>query len=220
MIAAFAAWWLVVVPPVNAAVLGGRGLAAGIRGEMVEGGDFLERAVAAEPNGFSPRFFLSSAWLNGAKRAVEPATRLTMLNTAYGIIGEVLERDPLNGRARIVLGEISRGIGGDDLTFVEQAIHDYELAIAVLPGLWEQREQMAWTFTALGYHERALEVVEEAKSLGAKNPEAYFLTFVEGKAWQGLGRDDEVDRIIALLRGIDSPLVVPLLEDLGADTPE
>jgi O-antigen ligase len=215
MLGGFAVWWLAVVPPVDAAILGGRGLAAGIRGDMIAGGDFLERSVAAEPNGFSPRFFYSAAWLNGAKRATDTDQQMLMLRTAYDIIGEVFKRDPLNGRARIAAGEMSRYMGISDTDLADRAVHDYEAVVELLPGLWEQHEQLAWTLTTLGDYERALEVVEDAKErAGRDNAAAYFLLFVEAKALQGLGRTDEIAPIIALLEDSSIREAAALLGEL------
>jgi O-antigen ligase len=215
MLGGFAVWWLAVVPPVNAAILGGRGLAAGVRGDMITGGDFLERSVAAEPNGFSPRFFYSVAWLNGAKRATDPDQQMLMLRTAYDIIGEVFTRDPLNGRARIVAGEMSRYMGIIDADLADSAVHDYEAVVELLPGLWEQHEQLAWTLTTLGEYERALEVVVDAKDRGARdNDAAFFVLFVEAKALLGLGRVDEIAPIIEKLEGNPILEAAPLLAEL------
>ena len=46
-------------------------------------GDIV-RALGAEPNGFSPRFFLASAWLNGAKQSTESEQRLFIPQAAMG----------------------------------------------------------------------------------------------------------------------------------------
>jgi hypothetical protein len=127
----------------------------------------------------------------------------------------VFTRDPLNGRARIVAGEMSRYMGIIDADLADSAVHDYEAVVELLPGLWEQHEQLAWTLTTLGEYERALEVVVDAKDRGARdNDAAFFVLFVEAKALLGLGRVDEIAPIIEKLEGNPILEAAPLLAEL------
>jgi hypothetical protein len=214
-VAALIFWWQVVATPANADLIAGRGLNASFTGRPTVAGELLSRAADLAPTSYAPAALLADAWMQNAEDSSDPDFRGQAFSNAYSTIRRVFERDPFNLRARMAAGEISRAMALDSPSFTERAIDDYELVVALLPGLWEQREQLAWTLTSVGEHERALEVVTEAKQLGgADNPDAYFLYYVEGKALKGLGRDREVADIIRVLNAIDNRFVVPLIEDL------
>jgi hypothetical protein len=75
---------------------------------------------------------------------------------------------------------------------------------------------------ALGEFDRALAEVALAKKLGAAgldswglNPQAYALYYLEAKALQELGRNDEAQHIIDYLGlNVPFPEVGPLIDDL------
>ena len=212
-------WWTTVLAPVWSANLAARGQQAGNPASV---GELLDRAIDAAPDAIAPRMLFSTGLLNSARESDAPEERMTLLRTAVGVLQPVLDRDPMNTNARIALARIRREIAMTDLSFKEIAIHENELVVTLVSGLWKRREPFVRTLVALGEFDRALAEVALAKKLGAAgldswglNPQAYALYYLEAKALQELGRNDEAQHIIDYLGlKVPFPEVGPLIDDL------
>jgi tetratricopeptide (TPR) repeat protein len=215
-------WWLAVLAPVSSASLAGRGQAAGNDGDAVRAGELFDRAIDAAPDAIAPRMLFSSGLLNAARRRGTDDERLALLATAVGVIQPVLDRNPMHTNARITLARIRQEMAVINQEFAEVAVHENELVVRLVPGLWKRREPFVRTLVAVGQFERGLEEVALAKELGAAgldswglNPEAYVLYYLEAKALQALGREEEALHIIDYLgRKVPFPEVEPLIDDL------
>jgi tetratricopeptide (TPR) repeat protein len=208
-------WWMAVVQPAQASMAVASGLNAGSEGNQTEALRSMERAIDLSGGAEYAHWYVASGWLETSKAHDDPAEEERALRLADTAIQGAFARDPLNWRPRMLSGVITRRLAVLEPSLKQEAIHDYELVVELLPAFWEQWEQLAWTLTTVGEHERALEVVEHAKDLGGRdNDAAYFLYYVEGKAHKALGHDDEVARILSVLESIDNPLTEPLIADL------
>ena len=160
-------WWQAIYVYVDAALLAGRAQQAGLEGRPVEAGDLLQQAVEAAPGAYPAHILLSTGWLNSARLETDSARRLRMLQTSYGLVQPVVERNPLDIRARITQGRVSSEIAMIDPAFAEQAVRDNEIVAALWPGSWRVLEELAWALIRDGDHVGSLEVVERGKALGA-----------------------------------------------------
>ncbi|MDA1173625.1 MAG: O-antigen ligase family protein [Chloroflexi bacterium] len=198
-------WWQAVLAPTYAASLMGAGSTA----------SEIDAAIAASPGSFVPRTTQATNWLNAMQSQTTDPRKLSALSSGLAVLQPAIDRDPLNARAWLQRGVLSRAMATIDPALGPAAIRDWELITAIVPGLWEPHEQFAWTLTVSGESNRALEVVAHTKELGAPaDASGYFLWYVEALALIQLGRDAEAEPLIQALAESGSPGVEFLVDYL------
>jgi O-antigen ligase len=205
-IASVVFWWQAIFANLNGGILAGRGQQAGLDGDAAAAGRLLQHAVDAVPGAYPSHILLSRGWLNSARLEPDPARRQALLETSYALAEAILERNPLDVRARITTSEVSSELAVIDPVFRAQTLRDQQILAALWPKAWRMKQGLALALTGTGDYEGALRVVEEAKAQGAagvdsygRNPAAYQLYFAEALALRGLGREEEAQSIISYL---------------------
>lgn len=141
----------------------------------------------------------------------DPSERLRLYAEAANEIQRIIDRNPLDHRAWGRLAEIQREMAVTDEKYADEAIRTGTLLADLMPGFWQPRTALAWSYARIGDYEGALAATTIAKQLSADsgNPaESCFLHYVEAFALQGLDRIE--DAIIAANRSIE------LLPNTGA----
>jgi len=205
-IASVVFWWQAIFANLNGGILAGRGQQAGLDGDAAAAGRLLQRAVDAVSGAYPSHILLSRGWLNSARLEPDPARRQALLETSYALAEAILERNPLDIRARITTSEVSSELAVIDPVFRAQTLRDQQILAALWPKAWRMKQGLALALAGTGDYEGTLRVVEEAKAQGAagvdsygRNPAAFQLYFAEALALRGLGREEEAQAIIFYL---------------------
>jgi O-antigen ligase len=187
-------WWTAVVPNVRSAIVALDARVAADLGEAQEGVDRYIEAIDLAPSSAVPKLALGqllfTAALQDAPLTIEQ--RLDLFDAAYAQVQEVLERNPLDHRAWSRSGEFLRERAALAQQVGADAIHENQILVDLMPGFWQARTGLAWSYVRLGNFELALDAIEEAKRLrGLESNGAHLIFFIEAAALERLGRFDE-----------------------------
>ena len=211
---ALAIWWQTSLADIRALSLSGRAQQAGTDGDAATAGALYKQAINVAPHASIPRLLLAQGLLNSARSEANAAESLASLEQARAVIQGVLDRNPLDLRARQWAGTISQEIALIDASFWAQAVRDAELVMALSPGLWEQLQPLAWALAFSGNFDRALDVVHRAQALGgAESPAAHLLYYVEAKIERERGNTLEANLALEKLKTFTHPDVQFLVDD-------
>ena len=135
-----------------------------------------------------PRLGLANALFDAAGREGDGQEKLQPLRAAYLEVRSVLDRNPLDRRARVRAAEFQRELSIVEPDDQEQAIRDNQILVELSPASSLAHAALAWSYVQLGRYEQGLETALYAQRLSAATSLA---PFVEATALQGLGRTDE-----------------------------
>ena len=117
---------------------------------------------------------------------------MILLNSAYEQAQMILDRNPMDHRAWTRALEVKRELAVYDGALADDAIHDAETLVNLIPGFWQARTALAMSFVRLGRFEQALSAVEMAKDRNAMDSEGGYLTlYIEAVALRALGRNED-----------------------------
>ena len=194
---AIVVWSQTAVGTLRSSLLLGEAIRAGEAGQTDRTGALMERAIAVAPDDVAPRFLLSGALLNGAESELDPALKLSLLRTAYDTIGKVIERNPMEFRARARAAGISVEIMLLDPTFVPTAIRNREVNAALSPSLWKPLEFLGETLFQVGLLDTAQDVLDRAMAQGASNSNyRYYVLYLQARIAIERGDLAEATRIM------------------------
>ena len=164
MVIAGMLWFGTVLPTMRSSVLLGEALRTS---QPRQAGALMEQAISIAPGDVVPRLLLSGSLLDAAQAEQDSSLKLLLLRHAYGTIGKVTERNPMDFKARSTASNISEAIMLLDPSFVPTAIRDREIDAALSPWLWKPRELLAATLFQVGQLDAAEEALSQALELGA-----------------------------------------------------
>ena len=213
------AFWVrgVLVYPV-AAWDAARAADAAAAGETQRAIDLYTAARDKAPDLAVTRLQLSQLLVNASQQVAE-SERPALLQQAYDEMVAILDRNPLDHRARaraaVYLQELA--LITDDVS-PTNAARDSEVLVQLMPGFWQSHAALALAYVRLGRYAEGLEVAATGKALSAQaKVDTHLLSYVEAAALQGLGRLDEA--LLAAQRSIDeqpNALAQGLIEQLTA----
>jgi hypothetical protein len=190
-------WSQTVVGTLRSSLLLGEALRAGEAGQAERTGALMERAIAIAPDDVAPRLLLSGALLNGAEAELNPARKLSVLRTAYDTIAGVLDRNPMEFRARAQMAEISPEIMLLDPSFVPIAIRNREINAALSPSLWKPLEFLGETLFQVGLLHAANDALDRAMAQGAASSNyRYYVQYLQVRIAIELGDVEGATRIM------------------------
>ena len=190
-------WSQTVVGTLRSSLLLGEAIRAGEAGQTDKTGGLMEKAIAIAPDDVGPRFLLSGALLNGAESEPDPAWKLSLLRSAYDTIEKVIERNPLEFRARARAANISAEIMLFDPTFAPTAIRNREINAAISPSLWKPLEYLGETLFQIGFLDAAQEVLDHAMAQGAANSiHRYYVLYLQVRIAIERGDVEEATKIM------------------------
>ena len=194
-LAALVFWVPAVFAHVNAAIVAAEAKSAGEAGQLERAYDLLTKARDLAPSAPKSHLRLGGGLFDAASREEDPEQKVKLLEGAYQEAQAVLARNPLDHRARNLVGEVQRELAVVRPERTDEAIHDSLVRVELLPGFWQPQSALAWSYVRLGLFEDGLEAVAVAKELitsgGAGSAAAHRTHYVEAVALQGLGRRAE-----------------------------
>lgn len=197
VVSAIVLWSQAVVGTLRSSFLLGEAIRAGEAGQTDRTGALMERAIAIAPDDVGPRFLLSGALLNAAESEPNSTLKLSLLRTAYDTIGKVLERNPMEFRARARAASIGVEIMLLDPSSVPTAIRNREVNAALSPSLWKPLEFLGETLFQVGLLGAAQEVLDQAMAQGASNSNhRYYVLYLQVRIAIERGDIDEATRIM------------------------
>lgn len=206
-------WWQTSLADIRAMTLSGQAQEASASGKAAAAGALYEQAIDIAPHASIPRLLLVQGLIRSAQVETDTAVALSALEAARVNLQGLLERNPLDLRAREWSATISQEIALIDPSRLPQAVHDAALVAVLSPGLWEQLEPLAWILALSGDYDQALRVVHEAQALGGdENPDAHMLYFIESKIEREQGNIAKAEAALAKLKTFTHPDVPLLVE--------
>ena len=187
-------WLPAVFAHANAAITAADARSAGQAGQGERAFDLLTEARDLAPSASTIHLGLGQGLLDAGSRQEDPEQKAGLLEQAYQEAQAVLERNPLNQRAWQLAGEVQRELARVRPERTDEAIHDNQVRVALLPGFWQARAGLAWAYVELELFEDGLAAVAVAKELavsGSAGSAAHFVHYLEALALQGLGRRAE-----------------------------
>jgi O-antigen ligase len=172
-------WFATVVPTVRSSILVGEALRSS---DPRQTGALMEQAISIAPGDVVPRLLLSGSILSGTRSDQDSDVKLTLLRHAYDTIGEVIERNPMDFKARVSASNISEAIMLLDPSFVSTAIRNREIDTALSPSLWKPRELLAATLFQVGRLDDAKDALNRALELGAAESDwRYYVLYLDAR---------------------------------------
>ena len=142
----------------------------------------MEQAISIAPGDVVPRLLLSGSILSGTRSDQDSDVKLALLRHAYDTIGEVIERNPMDFKARVSASNISEAIMLLDPSFVSTAIRNREIDTALSPSLWKPRELLAATLFQVGRLDDAKDALNRALELGAAESDwRYYVLYLDAR---------------------------------------
>lgn len=192
---------------------------AGNAGQSQTSVDKFRDSINLAPNSAVNNLNLGALFFNAGlqgDRGVEE--RITFLEAADETIRTILARNPLDHRAWSRHSEYLREIAALEPSRVEEAAVAADTLARLMPGFWQPRTAQALSLVRIGLHEKALEVVQQAKDIRVlETPGAQFIYFIEASAYEELDRDAEaIEAAHCSLAHQETANAVALLERLGA----
>jgi O-antigen ligase len=207
-------WWQGSLSDLRALALSGQAQQAGTDGRPGAAGSLYQRAIDIAPRSSIPRLLLSQGLLNSAQADPNPATALESLQESLIAIDGLLDRNPVDLRAREWKANITLEIATIEPSQLPRAVRDSQIVVALSPGRWEQLQPLAWVLALSNDFEAALENVHAAYDLGATDsPDAYLLYYIESKIERERGNDEAADIALDKLRTFTHPDVPFLVQD-------
>ena len=156
--------------------------------------ELYSKARDLAPAAPAPRLGLAVALFDEAGREGEDQDKLGLLQAAYREVASVLDRNPLDRRARVRAAEFQRELSVVEPGERDRAVRDNQILAELSPASWLAHAALAWSYVALGQYERGLETALYAERISADadaGANRHIVYFVKATALQGLGRTDE-----------------------------
>jgi O-antigen ligase len=215
-ISAIFAWWGGPLADIRALALSGQAKQAGEGARPELAGARYQQALGIAPHSSVPRLLLAQGLLNSAREDSVAASSLSALVRASETITGVIERNPMDLRAREWAATIQLEIAVLDGSHWPRAVREAELVVALSPGRWKQLEPLAWVLALSGNAGAALDAIHQAQALGAaESSDSYLLYYIETKIERERGNTERADAALEILRTFSHPDVTFLLEDAG-----
>ena len=179
--------------------------------------ELFHEALAHSPSDANYRIGLSNVFFGAALGASDAERRIMLLNSAYEQAQMILDRNPMDHRAWTRALEVKRELAVYDGALADDAIHDAETLVNLVPGFWQARTALAMSFVRLGRFEQALSAVEMAKDRNAMDSEGGYLTlYIEAVALRALGRNEDAieaaKQSLAIRYSIDAQALIDDLQ--------
>jgi O-antigen ligase len=213
-LAALVAWWQGPLSDLRALSLSGEAQQAGDAGRADLSGALYEQAIDVAPHASIPRLLLTQGVLNAAQLDPSPETSMQALEAGRVVIEGLLDRNPMDLRAREWAANVTQQMSDIDPTLLPRLVQDASTVVALSPGRWEQLQPLAWALGLSGFSDRALDTVHLAQQLGgADSPDSHLLYYIEAKLEQANGNTERATTALEKLRTFDHPDVAFLISD-------
>ena len=156
--------------------------------------ELYSKASDLAPAAPLPHLGLANALFDAAGREGDEQEKLRPLQDAYRELTSILDRNPLDRRARVRAAEFQRELSAIAPEERTKAIRDNQILAELSPGSWLAHAALGWSYVQLERYEQGLAAALRAKELSAEQKAGtsrHLVHFVEATALQGLGRTDE-----------------------------
>jgi hypothetical protein len=194
-------WFSTVFSIITSAVISREAETAAREGRLTEAISGYSRAIQAAESPIS-RIRLAQALFDAGSSQADVGRRDQLWDLAYEETQVVLRRNPMDHRAWSRAGEFDREMGVMREVPWEEATRDSLVFSTLMPGFWQARAGLAWSYVRLGRNELALETAAYARTLGVEGGDSFLIPYVEAVAYRALGQRD--DALAAALESMEN----------------
>jgi hypothetical protein len=192
-ILAMTLWSQTIVNQVWAAAVSADAQIAAHEGLTQESIELSLRAIEIAPSAPIYKINLGEIYFKLGTQAEQPqAERIDLLQKAYELARQALDRNPLDHRAWSRSGEYQRELAVLIPRNSGLAIRENTILVNLMPGFWQARTALAWAYVRGQDYEGALDVVQAAKDIRILDSGGGHLAYyIQATALENLGRADE-----------------------------
>jgi O-antigen ligase len=222
-IIAITLWSQAVVNHVWAATVSADAQVATRQGLTQKSIDLSLRAIEIAPSAPLYKINLAEVYFHlGLQTDRALVERIALFQNAYELASEALDRNPVDHRAWSRRGEYQRELAVLIPGNSELAVRDSTILVNLMPGFWQVRTALAWSYVRLQDYQSALDTVQAAKDIRMLDSGAGGVAyFIQATALEKLGRADEARAAAhCALSYKPTSRTLSLLERLGETVPD